>query len=66
MPTLMQGRARDLLTPADGGAPTVLAEDHFTILASPMREILSIEVSPDGPTPRGWWACAPAALAVGH
>lgn len=52
-PMLMQGRARDLLTPADGGAPTVLAEDHFTILASPTREILSIEVSPDRPHAQG-------------
>ena len=48
-PMLMQGRARDLLTPADRGPPVVLAEDHFTILASPTREILSIQVSPDRP-----------------
>jgi len=48
-PMLMQGRARDLLTPVDGSAPRILAEDHFTILASPTREILSIEVSPDRP-----------------
>ena len=48
-PMLMQGRARDLYTPADGGAPRVLAEDRFTILASASREILSIAVSPDRP-----------------
>ncbi|MDM7957645.1 DUF2889 domain-containing protein [Blastomonas sp.] len=46
---IMQGQARDLLTPSDGGAPLVLAEDCYTILASPRREILSIEVSPDRP-----------------
>jgi len=46
---LMQGRARDLYTPADGGAPRVLAEDSFVILASPKREILSIAVTPDRP-----------------
>jgi hypothetical protein len=50
---LMQGRARDLLTPADGSEPKVLAEDRFTILASPTREILSIEVSPDRPHAQG-------------
>jgi hypothetical protein len=48
-PMLMQGRARDLYTPADGGAPQVLGEDRFTILASASREILSIAVSPDRP-----------------
>jgi hypothetical protein len=48
-PMLMQGHARDLLTPADGSAGIVLAEDRFTILASPIREILSISVSPDRP-----------------
>jgi hypothetical protein len=48
-PMLMEGRARDLFTPGDGGPPTVLAEDQFTILASPRREILSISVSPDRP-----------------
>lgn len=48
-PMLMQGRARDLYTPADGGAPQVLAEDSFTIMASQTREILSITVSPDRP-----------------
>jgi Protein of unknown function (DUF2889) len=51
-PMLMQGRARDLLTPADGSTPVVLAEDTFTILASPMREILTIVVSPDRPEVR--------------
>ncbi|MFN4021204.1 MAG: hypothetical protein ACK4IC_11885, partial [Erythrobacter sp.] len=48
-PMLMQGHARDLLTPLDGGAPLVLAEDRYTILASARREILSIDVSPDRP-----------------
>lgn len=45
----MQGHARDLLTPADGSEPRVLAEDRFDILASPNREILSIAVMPDRP-----------------
>lgn len=45
----MQGHARDVLTPIDGGAPVVLAEDRYTILASPRREILSVEVTPDRP-----------------
>ena len=48
-PMLMQGHARDLLTPADGSAAVVLAEDRFTILASPTREILSVAVVPDRP-----------------
>ncbi len=48
-PMLMQGHARDLLTPIDGGAPLVLAEDRYNILASARREILSIDVSPDRP-----------------
>lgn len=48
-PMVMQGQARDIWTPADGGAPITLAEDRYTILASPRREILSIEVTPDRP-----------------
>lgn len=42
----LEGRAQDLLTPADDGAPVVLAEGRFAIDASPAREILSVEVSP--------------------
>ncbi|MEY4269163.1 MAG: hypothetical protein RLZZ58_379 [Pseudomonadota bacterium] len=45
----MDGYARDMWTPADGGAPVVLAEDRYRILASARREILSIAVSPDRP-----------------
>jgi hypothetical protein len=45
----MLGHARDVRTGADGGAPTVLAEDHCRILASPMREILEISTLPDRP-----------------
>ena len=45
----MRGVARDLLTPADGSAPSVSDEAHFHILASPIREILAIETRPDHP-----------------
>ncbi|MBS3960224.1 MAG: DUF2889 domain-containing protein [Sandarakinorhabdus sp.] len=45
----MRGTARDIWTPDEGGDPVVLAEDRYTIFASPRREILSIEVSPDRP-----------------
>lgn len=45
----MVGRARDLLTPADGSAPQVLAAAQYRIKASPLREILSIEATPDQP-----------------
>jgi hypothetical protein len=48
-PWEMVGRARDLLTPDDGGAPEVLATGQFRIIASPQREILSIETDPDVP-----------------
>lgn len=48
-PMHMDGHARDLLTPADGSPPIVLAEDRYTIVASPRREILAIAVSPDRP-----------------
>jgi Protein of unknown function (DUF2889) len=48
-PMLMQGVARDIWTPADGGAPVVLADDRYRIMASAAREILSITVSPDRP-----------------
>ncbi len=46
---LMQGHARDIWTPLEGGAPVVLAEDRYTILASPERVILSIAITPDRP-----------------
>lgn len=45
----MVGRARDLLTPADGSAPQVLDTAHFRIKASPIREILAIEATPAHP-----------------
>jgi hypothetical protein len=46
---LMQGVARDIWTPVDGGPPVILAEDSYRIMASAAREILSISVSPDRP-----------------
>ena len=48
-PWEMIGRARDLLTPADGREPVELAVAGFRILASPKREILSISANPDHP-----------------
>ncbi|MDP3675153.1 MAG: DUF2889 domain-containing protein [Novosphingobium sp.] len=47
-PWEMIGRARDLLTPS-GGEPEVLASAGFRIMASPIREILSIECTPEHP-----------------
>lgn len=47
-PWEMVGRARDLLTPVTGD-PVELATGGFSILASPMREILRIATSPDHP-----------------
>jgi hypothetical protein len=46
---LMCGASRDVWTPPEGGAPVILAEDRYEILASPAREILSIKVTPDRP-----------------
>lgn len=48
-PWCLEGRAQDLLTPADGSAPSVVAHGSFSITASPMREILKVEVSPPHP-----------------
>lgn len=48
-PWQMIGRARDLLTPFDNSEPVVLATGGFRILASPLREILEIAISPDHP-----------------
>ena len=48
-PCDMIGRGRDLLTPFDGGEPTVLATGGFRIVASPLREILKIAIDPDRP-----------------
>lgn len=45
----MTGRARDLLTPADGSDPVGLAAGAFVITASPRREILAIGTTPDHP-----------------
>jgi hypothetical protein len=45
----MIGRARDLLTPLGDAEPVELATGGFRIMASPFREILSLEVSPEHP-----------------
>jgi hypothetical protein len=39
-------RARDVLTPREGGAPTVCAEDSFAAVISPERKILDIRITP--------------------
>lgn len=47
-PWEMIGRARDLLT-GQGGESQVLATAGFRIMASPIREILSVETTPEHP-----------------
>ncbi len=49
-PVLMIGRARDVLTGPDGGAPKILAEGSFRISATARREILDIDVQPHCPS----------------
>jgi hypothetical protein len=44
-PVLFNGRARDVITPADGGPMRVLAEDWMRVVASPSRVIMAIETS---------------------
>lgn len=51
-PWQMIGQARDLLTPFDDAGAQVLAIGGFRIIASPNREIQSIEISPDHPDTR--------------
>jgi hypothetical protein len=46
---LLEGRARDLLTPADGGEPTVLSEDRLQLDVGTDRGIVSIAATPDRP-----------------
>ena len=48
-PWYLEGRAQDLFTPIDGGAPSVIAHGEFRITASPMREILDVEIAPSHP-----------------
>jgi hypothetical protein len=43
------GRARDVATPIDGGAPVELGRGGFTITASPRREIVAIRTEPRHP-----------------
>ena len=45
----MIGRARDLLTPADGSEARVLSAGQYRILCSPLREIAEIEATPGHP-----------------
>jgi hypothetical protein len=45
----MVGRARDVITPVSGGAPSVLAEDAFDAQLQPDRVIVSIEAEPARP-----------------
>jgi len=43
------GRARDIVTPASGGAPIVQAEDSFEAILQPDRTIVAIEAQPARP-----------------
>ncbi len=43
---IMEGRARDVLTPLEGGHPQVIDEGRYKIEVSPLREILEISASP--------------------
>jgi Protein of unknown function (DUF2889) len=45
----MDGTARDIFTPLEGSSPVILGEGHYSITASPMREITEISVTPDHP-----------------
>lgn len=45
----MTGRARDILTPVEGGDPVELASGGFRIRAAPHREIMAIELDPGHP-----------------
>lgn len=47
------GRARDVVTPASGGAPVVCAEDGFEAKVGPDRTILAIEADPPRPALAG-------------
>jgi hypothetical protein len=49
----LDGHARDLYTPADGGAPTVLAEDRMTAGVAPDRTIEDISSTPPRPALAG-------------
>jgi hypothetical protein len=46
---LMVGRARDVRTGPDGGAPVILEEAALRILATSLREIVEISTTPDRP-----------------
>ena len=48
-PVLLLGRARDIATPLQGGAPVVLAEDRYTLWLNPDRSIASIAAEPARP-----------------
>jgi hypothetical protein len=45
----MTGRARDIITPDDGGAPVVCAEDEFRARLQRDRTIVEIVATPDRP-----------------
>lgn len=46
-PWLMEGRARDIVTPESSGAATVVAEAGYDMRISPRREILALNAWPD-------------------
>jgi hypothetical protein len=45
----MTGRARDIMTPLDGGAPQTFATAGFTMTITPRREIVAIATEPRHP-----------------
>jgi DUF2889 family protein len=48
-PSRLFGRARDLLTPVDGSAPRVLAQDELLVRHWPHRYIDQIQLTPERP-----------------
>jgi hypothetical protein len=48
-PWILDGTARDIMTPTEGGAPTELGRGTFRIKASANREIQEIAITPDHP-----------------
>ncbi|HEX7872762.1 MAG TPA: DUF2889 domain-containing protein [Sphingobium sp.] len=45
-PVRITGRGRDLLTPADGGAPRVIADERLDATVTPLKEIVALTTQP--------------------
>jgi Protein of unknown function (DUF2889) len=48
-PKIMEGTARDLVTPVDGGEPVVAAQARYRLKVSAAREIMEIDTTPVHP-----------------